>query len=115
MTPGRYNITVVNGTTFTLAPIWKINNLAVDLTGYSADMQVRDVSNNLIVELSTSNGKAVISAGLGQVTFTLSAYDTVAGSLPAGNYTYAINYKDSANNVYQILTGAFIVTASVVQ
>ena len=115
MTPGRYNITVVNGTTFTLAPIWKISNLAVDLTGYSADMQVRDVSNNLIVELSTANGKAVVSTGLGQVTFTLTAGQTEANELPSGNYTYAINYTDSAGNVYQILTGAFTVTASVVQ
>ena len=113
MNPGRYNITVINGTTFTLAPIWNISNLAVDLTGYSADMQVRDVSNNLITELSTANGKAVISPGLGQVTFTLTSAQTAA--LAPGNYSYAINYTDSAANVYQILAGAFTVTASVVQ
>lgn len=115
MTPGRYNITVVNGTTFTLAPIWNINNLAVNLTGYTADMQVRDVSNNLIVELSTSNGKAVVSPGLGQVTFSLTAAQTEPNVLPAGNYNYAINYTDTAGNVYQILNGAFTVVASVVQ
>lgn len=115
MTPGRYNITVVNGTTFTLAPIWNIDNLAVNLTGYSADMQVRDVSNNLIVELSTANGKATIAPGLGQVTFTLTPTQTSPANLPAGNYNYAINYTDSASNVYQILNGAFTVTASVVQ
>lgn len=113
MTPGRYNITVINGTTFTLAPIWNISNLAVNLTGYSADMQVRDASNNLITELSTANGRAVISPGLGQVTFTLTAAQTAA--LTPGNYSYAINYTDSASNVYQILAGAFTVTASVVQ
>jgi len=112
---GRYNIAVTNGTTFTLAPIWKINNLPVDLTGYSADMQVRDISNNLIVELSTANGKAVISAGLGQVTLTLTATQTSAANLPVGNYNYALNLTDSAGNVYQILQGAFIVSASVVQ
>jgi len=113
VTPGRYNITVINGTTFTLAPIWNISNLAVNLTGYTADMQVRDVSNNLITELSTANGRAVISPGLGQVTFTLTAAQTNA--LTPGNYTYAINYTDTAGNVYQILAGAFTVTASVVQ
>jgi len=113
VTPGRYNITVVNGTTFTLAPIWNINNLAVNLTGYSADMQVRDVSNNLITEMSTANGRATIAAGLGQVTFTLTASQTAA--LTPGNYNYAINYTDSAGNVYQILNGAFTVAESVVQ
>ena len=115
MTPGRYNITVIQGTTFTLAPIWNISNLPVNLAGYSADMQVRDVSNNLIVELSTFNGKAVISPGLGQVTFTPTATQTEPNNLPAGNYTYAINYTDTAGNVYQILAGAFVVQTSVVQ
>jgi hypothetical protein len=115
MQPGRYNITVVNGTTFTLAPQWLINNLTVDLTGYTADMQVRDVSNNLIVELSTANGNAVITPALGQVTFTLTATQTSVANLPAGNYNYAINLTDSASNVYQILQGTFSVVTSAVQ
>ena len=113
MNPGRYNITVYKGTTFQLSPTWKVDNLPVDLTGYSADMQVRDVSNNLITELSTANGRAVISAALGTVALTLTATQTAA--LAAGNYNYALNLTDSAGNVYQILQGAFIVNASVVQ
>lgn len=115
MNTGRYNIAVTNGTTFTLAPIWKVNNLPVNLTGYTADMQVRDISNNLIVELSTSNGKASINAALGQITLTLTATQTSSTNLPVGNYNYALNLTDSASNVYQILQGAFIVSASVVQ
>lgn len=115
MNPGRYNISVVNGTTFTLAPQWFINNLTVNLTGYSADMQVRDVSNNLIVELSTANGKIVITPLTGTITATLTAVQTAVGALPVGNYTYALNVTDAAANVYQILVGAFVVTASVVQ
>jgi hypothetical protein len=115
MQPGRYNITVVNGTTFTLAPSWQINNLAVNLTGYSADMQVRDISNNLIVELSTANGNAVITPAIGQVTFSLTATQTSAANLPVGNYNYAINLTDSVGNVYQILQGVFAVVTSAVQ
>lgn len=115
MNAGRYNIAITNGTTFTLAPIWLVDNLPVNLTGYSADMQVRDVSNNLIVELSTFNGKAVISAALGQTTFTLTPTQTSAANLPVGNYTYAFNLTDGSSNVYQILNGAFNVTASVIQ
>ena len=115
MNPGRYNITVVNGTTFQLSPVWKVDNLPVDLTGYSADMQVRDISNNLIVELSTQNGNASISAALGQTDLTLTATQTSAANLPAGNYTYALNLTSSGLVVYQILTGNFIVVASVNQ
>jgi len=112
---GRYNITIINGTTFTLAPIWLVDNLPVDLTGYTADMQVRDVSNNLVVELSTANGKAVISPALGQTTFTLTPTQTSASNLPVGNYTYAFNLTDGSSNTYQILNGAFVVQASVIQ
>ena len=115
MNPGRYNISVVNGTTFHISPVWKVDNLPVDLTGYSANMQVRDVSNSLIVELSTSNGKASINGPLGQTTLTLTATQTSAANLPAGNYNYALNLTSSGNTVYQILQGAFTVSASVVQ
>ena len=113
MNPGRYNITVYKGTTFQLSPTWKVDNLPVDLTGYTADMQVRDVSNNLITELSTGNGRITISAALGTINLTLTATQTNA--LAAGNYNYALNLTDSASNVYQILQGAFIINASVVQ
>ena len=105
----------MNGTTFALSPTWLIDNLPVNLTGYTADMQVRDVSNNLIVELSTANGKIVIVPALGQINLALTPTQTAAGTLPAGNYNYALNLTDSASNVYQILQGAFVVTASVVQ
>jgi hypothetical protein len=111
--PGRYNISVVKGTTFALAPQWLINNLPVDLTGYSADMQVRDVSNNLIVELSTANTKITLTPTQGIVNLLLTATQTSA--LAVGNYTYGLNLTDSAGNVYQILTGNFIISASAVQ
>ena len=103
----------MQGTTFTLSPVWKVDGLAVNLTGYTADMQVRDISNNLVTELSTSNGRAVITPGIGQIALTLTAAQTAA--ITVGNYNYGLNLTDSAGNVYQILAGAFIVTASSVQ
>lgn len=111
--PGRYNITVVKGTTFTLSPVWKVDNLPVDITGYDADLQVRDVSNTLITEMSTTNGRAVISGALGQVTVTLTAAQTAA--LAAGTYTYGLNLIAPDATTYQILTGNFTVNASAVQ
>lgn len=115
MNPGRYNITVINSTTFALSPSWLIDNVPVNLTGYSADMQVRDISNNLVVEMSTANGKITLTAATGTINITLTATQTSAANLPAGNYTYALNVTDPSSNVYQILQGAFTVTASTVQ
>ena len=114
MNPGRYNINVYKGTTFTLAPVWKIDNLPVDITGYTADMQVRYATDTaIIVELSTSNGCAVISGALGKVTLTLTASQTAA--LAANNYIYDLNLTAPDSTVTKILTGAFVVAESVTQ
>jgi len=112
--PGRYNINVYKGTTFTLAPVWKIDNLPVDITGYTADMQVRYATDTaIIVELSTANGRAVISGALGKVTLTLTASQTAA--LAANNYIYDLNLTAPDSTVTKILTGAFVVAESVTQ
>ena len=102
------------GTTFTLAPVWKIDNLPVDITGYTADMQVRYATDTaIIVELSTGNGRAVISGALGKVTLTLTASQTAA--LDANNYIYDLNLTAPDSTVTKILTGAFVVAESVTQ
>jgi hypothetical protein len=105
---------VYKGTTFTLAPVWKIDNLPVDITGYTADMQVRYATDTaIIVELSTANGRAVISGALGKVTLTLTASQTAA--LAANNYIYDLNLTAPDSTVTKILTGAFVVAESVTQ
>ena len=114
MNPGRYNITVYKGTTFQLSPVWKVDNLPVDLTGYSAKMQVRQFTDSsVLVELSTANGRAVISAGLGQIALTLTATETAA--LAANTYQYDLNLTSPSGYVYKILQGAFVVNDSVTQ
>jgi len=112
--PGRYNIAVYQGTTFQLSPIWKVDNLPVDLTGYTASMQVRQFvdSASVLVELSTANGKIVITSALGQINLTLTSSQTAALS-PAGNYLYDLNLTSPGGYVYKILQGAFVVNASV--
>jgi len=112
--PGRYNITVYKGTTFQLSPVWKVDNLPVDLTGYSTKMQVRQFTDSsVLVELSTANGRAVISAGLGQIALTLTATETAA--LAANTYQYDLNLTSPSGYVYKILQGAFVVNDSVTQ
>lgn len=113
MNPGRYNTNVVIGTTFSLIITWKIGGVAVDLTGYTADLQVRDVSNNLITEMSTANGRAVITASSGKVSCTLSA--ALSAALTAGTYTYGLNVTAPDSTVTQLLSGVFVVTTTAVQ
>jgi hypothetical protein len=113
--PGRYNLTVYKGTTFELKPVWKIGGTPVDLSGYTADMQVRYATDtSIIVELSTANGRITIDAAYGRVNLKLTASETAA--LAAGTYQYDLNLTNTVDaSVYKILQGAFIVNASVTQ
>lgn len=115
MNPGRYNLTVYQGTTFDLKPVWKIGGVPVILEDYSADMQVRYASDSpTIIELSTSNGRITIDSAYGRINLHISATDTAA--LAAGAYNYDLNLTDNTNGtVYKILEGAFIVKASITQ
>ena len=112
MNPARYNINVYKGATFNLNPVWKIGGIAVNLTGFTADMQVRQfVDTGIITEMSTANGHIVIDGPRGQINITLSASETAA--LPAGQYMYDLNVTDTGGTVFKILQGAFVINASV--
>ena len=113
MNPGRYNLAVYQGTTFDLKPVWKIGGVPVNLTNYSADMQVRYATDTgVIVELSTSNGNATIDAAYGRVNLHLDA--TTTAGLPIGTYQYDLNLTNNTDGtVYKILQGTFVVNASV--
>jgi hypothetical protein len=113
--PGRFNFSIYQGDTFSTAPAWKINNSYVNVTGYTADMQVRqDVdSASIIVELSTSNGRIVAGTTDGKFTLTLTAAETAA--LPPGNYVYDLEVTSTGGTVTKILTGGFAVIAEVTQ
>lgn len=113
MNPGRYNLTVYKGTTFELKPVWKIGGTPVILTGYTADMQVRYATDtDIIVELSTANGRITIDAAYGRINLLLTAAQT--SDLPAGTYQYDLNLTNTSDStVYKILQGTFIVNASV--
>jgi hypothetical protein len=111
--PGRFNFSLIQGDTFNVAPVWKINNSYVNVTGYSAKMQVRQAvtSTSTIVEMSTVNGRIVAGTIDGKFTITLSAADSAA--LPPGNYIYDLDVTSPGGTVTTLLTGGFAVVAQV--
>lgn len=109
MTPGRYNMKVYQGSTFTLKPRWKIDGTLVNITGYSANMIVRNspTSTTSIVTLSTANGRISVGGANGEFVLSLSAAQTTA--LAAGQYVYDLEVTSPSGVVTRLLEGGFIV------
>lgn len=78
MTPGKLDIDIYQGATFRKQLIWKIDGVVVNLTGFTARMQIRlavdsDVS---LLELTTENGRIDITDIEGKIDLVISASDT---------------------------------------
>ncbi len=97
---------ILQGATFSKTIVWKDSNeVAVNLTGYSARMQVRKNINSpdVIVELSTSNGSIALGGSAGTVTLSLSAVQTSAIAAKAGVYDLELTSADGT--VTRLLSG----------
>lgn len=77
----RYNITIEQGANWSLVVTWKDSvGALVNLTGYTARMQVRATvpDPTVIVELRTDNGHISLGGAAGTITMTLDAATTDA-------------------------------------
>lgn len=85
----------------------------VNLTGYVARMQLRTsyVSPNIALELTTENGRLIITPLSGIITLSLSATTTAA--LAAKKYVYDLEIVSSTGFVTRVLQGEAIVSPEV--
>lgn len=109
----KQTILVDQGSTFVLDIYLKdANNTAINLAGYSAQMQVRETleSASATITLSTGNGRIAITAGTGKVALSIAAADTAA--ITAAEYVYDLELLKDAT-VERILEGKFVVRREV--
>jgi hypothetical protein len=80
-------------------------NQPVDLTGFTARMQIREklTSDAVIVELTTANNKIIIDNTLKTISFVLTAQETAA--LTFSTAVYSLELVSSGGEVSQLLTG----------
>jgi hypothetical protein len=109
MTPGRYNMKVYQGSTFSLAPQWKIDGEYVDVTGYTAAMSVKNsaTSATTIISLTSANSRITVGTTDGKFTLSLTAATTTG--LAAGQYVYDLEVTSPTSVVTRLLEGGFIV------
>lgn len=106
MTAGIYDFTLEQGSTFTRDFIYKdANGAVVNLTGYSARMQIRQFkeSEEKLFEATTANGKLVIAGALGKITLTIQPSDTNTVKFSQG--VYDLEIESAGGVVTRLLQG----------
>jgi hypothetical protein len=90
---------------------WKIAGTAVNLTGYTAAMQVRENADASATILSLTNGSGITLGGTaGTIAIAVSA--NTMGSAIAGNYVYDLELN-SGSQVTRLIQGLFAIQAEV--
>lgn len=111
MQPAHLDLEVYKGSTFSKQIQWKTGTPAepVNLTGYTARMQVRrSVNDSTILDsLTTDNGKLTIYAPTeGRISINISAAVSSAYAFTSGVYDLELVSPDNVT-VYRILEGCF--------
>ncbi len=109
---GSYNFTIEQGATFNLLMTWKIDNVAVNLTGYTARLQARIDVDETDTILSLTTGAGITLGGVaGTITLDQNAAQTAV--LPKGEYVYDLELQSSGGVVTRLLQGELNISAEV--
>jgi|LauGreDrversion4_2_1035121.scaffolds.fasta_scaffold00642_3 hypothetical protein len=110
----KYDIVCDQGATFSRIFTWQDDAAnPVNLTGYTARMQVRDEadSSTAALSLTTENSRITLGGTAGTITLLVSATDTAA--VVAGEYVYDLEIVSGAGTVTRLIQGCFTVDAEV--
>ena len=107
--PAKYKISVRKGDTLDKTFTWSVEDVPVNLTGFTADMQVRSSAESATVVLDAGN---FISLGgtLGTVRVNIPA--GTIGDLDPGRYVYDLELNNGGT-VTTLLGGVFQVSPEV--
>jgi tRNA threonylcarbamoyladenosine modification (KEOPS) complex Pcc1 subunit len=106
MSAGVYKLTIEQGETFNPILTWKDETEAlVNLTGYTARMQIRKSvdASAFLLECTTENGRITLGGALGTIALSVSAADTAA--LPAGIFRYDLELISGGGIVTKLMKG----------
>jgi len=116
MTAGIYNFTIDQGAQYTTTIIWADSSgNPIDLTGYSAAMQLRLQAaspNPSALNLTSSNGGITITPLAGEMDILMTTAQT--GALDPGFYVYDLEIA-LGSVVTRIIQGQITVSAQVTQ
>lgn len=115
MSAAQYDLVIEQGATWSQAVQWKTGSpaTAVNLSGYTARMQLRSSvsASTAALSLTTENGRISLTANTGTITLSISATDTAA--LAAGRYVYDLELVSGGGLVTRVMEGVVTVSAEV--
>lgn len=110
----QYNILIDQGATYTLALTYNnANGTPINLTNYTAAMQVRDTVNSTttVLSLSSPSNGIVITGASGLINITVTAAQTTA--LSANTFVYDLEITSTTGVVTRLIQGSVTVNAEV--
>lgn len=113
MSAGIWNILADQGATFSRIVTWKTSaGVLVNLTGYTAEMQIRESYDSVspVLTLSTSNGRISLGGAAGTITLTIQAANM---DMDAGRYVHDLELTSAGGAVTRLTMGTFLVRPEV--
>jgi Na+/serine symporter len=112
MTPGLVNFVCPQGSTFRRTLTYSLDEVPVNLTGYSSRLQVREAyySTDLVVSLVSGSG-ITMGGSAGTIDILISA--SVTSEFPTGTHVYDLEIVSPSNIVDRLIEGTFNVTPEV--
>lgn len=115
MPAGKHDIVIEQGATFRRVITWKDSaGTPINLTGYTAKMQVRERvrDSDVVLECSTANGRITLGGSAG--TITIVAQDEVTALLAEmPKAVYDLELTSSGGEVTRLLRGSVEIVAEV--
>ena len=110
--PGTYNITAWQGANFDRTFTVTQSGTALNLTGYTSAMQVREAADSTAYLLSLTSGSGITLGGTAG-TIAVAVSSAQSSAIPAGSYAYDLEIISGAGQVTRLLQGAFNVQGNV--
>ena len=112
MTPGLVNFVCPQGSTFRRTLTYTLDEVPVNLTGYSSRLQVREAyySTDPVVSLVSGSG-ITMGGSAGTIYILISA--SVTSGFPTGTHVYDLEIISPSNIVDRLVEGTFNVTPEV--
>jgi len=110
MAAGTYNFTLEQGSTFSRQITVQENSTALNLSGYTARMQMRSTHDSSTIALTYTS---TIASPASNGKINLSATATQTAAIEEGIYVYDLEIESSGGEVTRLMEGQVTVTPEV--